>query len=405
MRSIFDHLLRYEPSIFVVKAILAAVIVDGLLLGFILLRRTYRKRYFARRDARVFEFRRKWDDLISGKIPYHHWRKIPFDRRIVEEIALDAFETSGAGESARLLKFLRESGLIEKRVYEARKHHGWRRRRALVALGRTRAPEGVPALSEALRDPDRETRLAALRGLGRIGSPEAAQEILMWIAENGLKAPELPLQNALINASRERPQILVPYLERASEPVRQLLARVLSEVATSSLQGDLIALADDSMPELRAAAARSMGHAHRLHALDVLGELVRDPVWFVRLRAAVALGERKQEDAVPLLLIAITDANRLVRIRAAEGLVALGGDQAEIFAQVVATHDRYGLHAYLAAVDNASARQELEESLHTCESLDAEERTELLEVFKSGKLPEPKRAAPRTESIELVTKP
>jgi hypothetical protein len=181
MASVFEKFWRMGPAAFVLKAILVAVLADGVLLAFILLRRTYRKRYFAKRDARVFELRQKWDRLISGDIPFETWRKKPFDRRIVETIALDAFEAAGAEESARLLKFLRTSGLIEKRIYEARRLTGWRRMRALVALGRTRAPEGIPALAEGLRDRSLETRLAALRGLGRMACPQAAEEILAWV--------------------------------------------------------------------------------------------------------------------------------------------------------------------------------------------------------------------------------
>src|SRR6267143_2093838 len=134
MASIFERLWRLGPAAFVLQAIVLAILVDGLLLAFILLRRTYRKRYFAKRDARVFELRQKWDALISGEIPYETWRKKPFDRRIVESVALDAFEAAGAEESARLLKFLRASGLIEKRIFEAWQLTGWRRMRALVAL-------------------------------------------------------------------------------------------------------------------------------------------------------------------------------------------------------------------------------------------------------------------------------
>ena len=185
MESIFERLWRLKPAAFVVKAIVAAIVADALLLAFILLRRTYRKRYFAKRDARVFELRQKWDTLISGKIPYETWRKKPFDRRIVETMALDSFEASGSEESARLLKFLRQSGLIEKRICEARRQTGWRRMRSLVALGRTRAPEGIPALAEALRDHDLEVRLAALRGLGRMACPEAGEEILAWVGRKG----------------------------------------------------------------------------------------------------------------------------------------------------------------------------------------------------------------------------
>src|SRR5216684_892983 len=127
MESIFEKLWRLGPAALVLKAIVAAIVANGLLLGFILFRRTYRKRYFAKRDARVFELRQDWDRLISGEIPYETWRQISFDRRIVESIALDALEAAGAEESARLLKFLRGSGLIEKRIFEARTLTGWRR--------------------------------------------------------------------------------------------------------------------------------------------------------------------------------------------------------------------------------------------------------------------------------------
>src|ERR1700758_1077794 len=127
MASIFEKLWRLGPAAFVFKAIVAAIVGDGLLLAFILLRRAYRKRYFAKRDARVFEMRQIWDKLIAGEIPYHTWRKKPFDRRIIESMALDAFEAGGQEESARLLKFLRLSGLVEKRIFEARRLTGWRR--------------------------------------------------------------------------------------------------------------------------------------------------------------------------------------------------------------------------------------------------------------------------------------
>src|SRR5437870_2974001 len=195
-----------SPAAFVLKAIVVAIVADGLLLAFILLRRTYRKRYFAKRDAHVFEWRQKWEALISGQIPYTNWRKKPFDRRIIEAMALDAFEAAGPEQSARLLKFLRASGLIEKRIFEARRLTGWRRMRALVALGRTRAPEGIPALAEGLRGRNPETRLAALRGLGQMACPEAAVEILNWVGEAGLVVPALPLQSALIQTCAERPQ-------------------------------------------------------------------------------------------------------------------------------------------------------------------------------------------------------
>src|SRR5712691_5640199 len=374
MESVFEKIWRLSPATFVLKAIVIAVVADALLLAVILLRRTRRKRYFAKRDARVFELRQKWDALISGQIPYESWRKKPFDRRIVETISLDAFEAAGPEESARLLKFLRTSGLIEKRIFEARQLTGWRRMRSLVALGRTRAPEGIPALAEGLRDPDLETRLAALRGLGRMACPQAAEEILAWVGEKGLTVPALPLQSALVQCCAERPQLLLPYVQNAEGRLREVLGRVLGEVATPSLGLDLLQFVGDDLDELRAAAARAMSQSQSGLALDVLNELVRDPVWFVRLRAIVSLGKLSDRRAVSSLLRGVTDSNRLVRLRAAEALVGLKTEMVPIFEQVAAARDRYGLHAYFTALENADLRGKLELELQASTRINEDEK-------------------------------
>jgi HEAT repeat protein len=386
MASIFEKLWRLSPAAFVLKAIAAAIVVDGLLLAFILLRRTYRKRYFSKRDAHVFAWRQKWDALISGQVPYESWRKKPFDRRIIEAMALDTFETAGPEESARLLNFLRSSGLIEKRIFEARQLTGWRRMRALVALGRTRAPEGIPALAEGLQDRNLETRLAALRGLGRMACPQAAEEILAWVAERGLSVPALPLQSALIQCCAERPQLLLPFVQHAEGPLREVLGRVLGEVATPSLGLDLLQFVGDDLDELRAAAARALSHTKSGLAFDLLNELARDPIWFVRLRAIVSLGKLSDSRAIPSLLRGLMDANRLVRLRAAEALVELKTEMAPIFHQVVETRDRYGLHAYLTALENADLRGKLEEDLQVSTKISNTEKNRLLKVLQTATL-------------------
>jgi HEAT repeat protein len=401
MESIFDKVWRLGPAALVAKAIIVALAADGLLLGFILLRRTYRRRYFARRDRRAFVFRQKWNDIVSGKIPYETWRKKRFDRRIVETIALDMLEAAGPEEAARLLRFLRASGLIEKRIFEAREFTGWRRMRALVALGRTRAPEGIPALGEALRDRSMEIRLAALRGLGRTACPQAAEEILVWLGETGLLVPALPLQSALMQCCAERPQLLLPYVRNAKGRLREVLGRVLGEIATPSLNLELVQFAGDDLDELRAAAARAMSNSQSALSFDVLAELAKDPIWFVRLRAMVSLGQLASRRAIPALLGGLKDANRLVRLRAAEGLLSAGNDRASIFDQVVDLHDRYGLHAYLAALDNADLRASLDAELQETLKLSEERKNRLREILRGG-------LQSRPQSMELesaVVKP
>ena len=397
MVSAFETFRRLGPAAFVVKAIISVIVADVLLLGFIMLRRSYRKRHFAKRDARLFEIREGWDALISGEIPYATWRVKLSDRQLVETMVLDAFEVAGPEDSARLLKFMRASGLVERCISDARNHQGWRRHRALVALGRTRAPEGIPALAEGLRDRNPETRLAALRGLGQMACPEAAVEILNWVGEAGLVVPAVPLQSALIQTCAERPQVLLPYLQHAGASVREVLGRVLGEVATPSLGTEVLQFAEDSLPELRAAAARALSYVEPGMAVNVLSELARDPIWFVLLRAIVSLGKLGQGAAVPFLLHGLTDSNRLVRLRAAEALIELNTEMAPIFEQVVAMRDRYGLHAYLTALENAGLQAKMETGIRTMRLTSKQGKAVLLEVLRTGMAP-PEQHAPQEKA-------
>jgi HEAT repeat protein len=363
MAFAFDKFHKFGPAAFVLKAIIAAVIADVVLLGFILLRRGYRRWYFAKRDARVIEIRKQWDALVRGDVPFEDWRNNPRDCQIVESMALDAFELANNIESAKILKFLRTSGLIAKCTFEARRYKGWRRREALVALGRTRAPEAIPVLTEGLKDPDPETRMAALRGLERMACPESATGILNWISEAGLTVPALPVQSALLQCCAEQPQLLIPHLRHSDAAVREVLARVLGEVATPALANDLLQFVDDDLAELRAAAARALSHSQPQKALSPLSQLAQDPVWFVRLRAIVSLGELRNPSATAVLLRGLTDSKRLVRVRAAEALLKMDSDQAAIFQSVAATQDRYGIDAYLTALDNCGAVDALKHRL------------------------------------------
>jgi HEAT repeat protein len=385
MGSAFDTFRKLGPAAFVLKAIIVVIVADVLLLAFILLRRTYRKWYFANRDARMLAIRQQWDALISGEIPFAAWRAKTSQRELIEAMVLDAYEVANPEESARLLKFMRASGLVEKRILEARHHHGWRRHKALVALARTRAPEGIRALAEGLRDRDSETRLAALRGLGRMACPEAAKEILNWVDDAGLVVPALPLQSALIQTCAERPQELLPHLHHADKPVREVLGRVLGEVATPSLGSALMRFADDDLPELRAAAARGLTYLNPLDAVNILSELAKDTVWFVRLRAMVSLGGFCHPTALPILVQGLTDSNRLVRLRAAEGLVDFKTELLPIFEKVVALQDQYGLHAFLTALENAGLQASLVAGIKNRNS-GVETNETLLEVLRTTKL-------------------
>jgi len=329
----------------------------GLLLAFILVRRTWRQRYFRRRDARTFAIRNQWEAIVSQAVPPETWRNDRMDTEIIQAILLDRLEVAPPQEASQLLNLLRSTGLLDMRIAEARKLRGWRRHRVLVSLGRMRAPEAIVALAEALDDADAETRAAAVRGLGRSGLPEAARPILERLAAGsnglGLRVPARPVQATLVNCCQGCPAMLVPYLERAEGQARELIARVLGEVATPAIQNDLLLLAGDSSPEVRASAARALGAARSGLALPVLAALATDSEWFVRLRAVAGLAALEDSRAIPSLVGALCDANRQVRLRAAASLVQVHGRPVEVLEHVVATRDPYALQTFISELERS----------------------------------------------------
>jgi HEAT repeat protein len=355
MAFVFSAVEKLGPAGLVLRAIVGSVLGICLLIGFIVLRRWYRARYFRRRNERTVALRSWWDNIISGKISALDWRFDPLDCDIVESILLDNIEMSTPANLPPLLDCLRASGLLDMRIYEARNSRGWKQRTALLALGRTRAVEAIPALAEGLDSRLSETRIAAVRGLGRTAIREAAIPILDRIVAGHLDAPERSLKNALVNCCRTHPEMLVNYVAQTEGPIRELLARVLGELASPELGEELLVLAADTLPEVRASAARALGNSNTSYTLPALHTLATDPEWFVRLRAVVALGQIENVGKIRILLHAVCDRNRHVRQRAAWALARMEPQLEQILEDVVATNDDYALQAFISELERSGA--------------------------------------------------
>ena len=362
-----DFVSRLFPELgfarLIVEAILLSLLGIFLLIAFIAIRRWYRGRYFQRLNERTFALRSQWDGILSGTVPARSWRLKRLDCEIVESILLDNIEMASPQQLPPLLACLRASGLLDLRIHQARAASGWKRRTALVALGRTRTREAVPALAEALDAPAEETRIAAVRGLGRIGLWEAAIPIVDHLLAGDLTVPEHAVKNALASCCRDSPKILLRYLKQSTGPARELLARVLAELATSDLGEDLILLATDGDPEVRASAARALGNAQPSFALSVLSVMVQDKEWFVRIRAVVALASIDHHARIRPLLHALCDSNRHVRQRAAWALGQMGSNLDHTLTQVVETQDNYALQAFISELERSGAIDSLVEGL------------------------------------------
>ena len=280
-------------------------------------------------------------------------------REIVEGILLDRLEVASPKEAQDLLECLRFSGLLDARVHEARTSRGWRRHKALLALGRMRVAEAIPALAEGLDDAEEECRIAATRGLGRLGLPRAAVPILQRLSTGKLQVPSSLLLDALINNCRATPALALTFLLKSAESTKPLLARVLGEIATPDLDEDLLLLASDESSEVRASAARALACAKPGLAVSILTGLVDDEEWFVRLRAVVALGELEDPRAIPVLLHGLCDRNRQVRIRSACGLSRLKNHLEDIICLALKTQDAYAIQEFVSELERSGGIFEL----------------------------------------------
>lgn len=383
MNSLF-HAINAAAASFVVRAIIFSLSGIFLLIVWILARRKLRRRYFDRLADAGFYARQHWDEILAGEIAANEWNDVHRDAEAIITLSLDRMDTADASEAEKLLDFLRRTGLLDRILIATRRARGWQREAALVRLGRTRAPDAVTVLAEALDDSHPKTQLAAVRGLARTGLAAAGEAMLERVVAGHLSLPGTSLMNALIVCTRANPRLLLPYLRVARGPVRELLARVIAEVASIGLGDDLLLLASDPLPEVRASVARALAHAEFGFAFPALSQLAADGEWYVRLRALTSLGQFGQTRAVPILLRGVCDANRHVRQRAAEAL-AHAPDPIGVLRDVLKTEDAYALQAMIAELDRTGDFAKVVEMLAsstggTARNTDAESILQALEA-------------------------
>jgi HEAT repeat protein len=213
------------------------------------------------------------------------------------------------------------------------------------------------------------------------------------VVDGQLDAPERSLKTALANCSRSRPNLLIGYLDQTQGKVRELLARVLAELASPEMGEELLVLAADPLPEVRASAARALGSTNTEYTLPALHSLALDSEWFVRLRAVVALGQIENVAKIKILLRSVCDPNRHVRQRAAWVLAHMEPQLEQILQQVVATKDDYALQAFISELERSGAIEKIRNVLDESASHSVSSKLREIVEQASSKLEESGKAA------------
>jgi HEAT repeat protein len=163
--------------------------------------------------------------------------------------------------------------------------------KAARALGETGRPEAIPALTEAMRDPELKVRRQTAASLRRFNSTECIDGLLV-----GLRDEDKNIRNesmiALLeiyvgagNADLGGPISFFLGPRYSTPPLNGLIP-----VSTEVVDGLELRLQDEE-PVLRRRAAYSLGVLSAKDAVDTLGAALYDPSKDVRLEAVDALGK------------------------------------------------------------------------------------------------------------------
>jgi HEAT repeat protein len=320
------------------------------LLLFIVARRMIRARYFRRYDTAARRLRRRWPEMLASHVMPECWRSDKLTCTVALDIALDSLEQDES-IATNAIEFLRRTALLDQAIYAARHTRTSQREPALLRVARTRAPEALPLLVDALHSALPSTRMAAVQALGRTGLPQAVAPLLEAVILRAIVPPPAVLKQALVNCCRGDPTILVPYIRDSKGPEHELVCQVAGEIADDRLADELILLVDDRAPEVRAAAARALHRINKITALPLLAELSMDDAWFVRLRAVMSLAVFHEPEARDALIRTLCDTNRLVRQRSAAALCTHTSELPAICVMVAETGDKYALQALVSHLE------------------------------------------------------
>ena len=266
------------------------------------------------------------DPVVLGKELRPVVRRLnSVERPVAADIVIDIMAGASPAQADALRRTLEQAGMVERAERGTRRLTPWRRALACELLGKIGAERSVPVLLERLEDRRPEVRMAAVRALGDIGSPDALPAL-----SDAFLARRCAPTNVVHHALRRIGGDAVRTFERgvgSEDPIVRVsscfgLSEMAEERASSTFR--LAGLLDtDPDARVRTAAAAALGI---LGGDDVPAALLRatnDSEASVRRSAAKALGSFDDPRACESLDVCTENEDRETALRAAEALLAL----------------------------------------------------------------------------------
>jgi hypothetical protein len=165
----------------------------------------------------------------------------------------------------------------------------WKRAASAAVLGDMSSRTAIPALMEALDDPERDVRASAARSLALLQATESIEALVEALAAGRIQRAVGGW--ALMQMGEAAVPELRALLDSDDGDVRSVAVELLGLTGSAAESVVLIERLRDPRAEVRAKAARALGRLGAADAATALRGLLSDRIFFVRAAAARALGE------------------------------------------------------------------------------------------------------------------
>lgn len=196
-------------------------------------------------------------------------------------------------------------------------------------------------LGVARQDPDWESRRVAVRQLGRFHREDAVEELMkIYTNDANVEIKRAALRSlAETKTPRAQARLLEAARTETNPELRKTAIRTLGERGEAAVDDLLKLYNSESAPEVKRAVLQSLSEIAGKRSFDFLSATAQstDANVEVQVQAVRAIGQRRAEESVPLLIkIAKTHPNQMVRKQAIRSLGETGDPRAvEFFREVL----------------------------------------------------------------------
>lgn len=305
----------------------------------------------------------------------------------IHEILLDISATGKHGE--KLESIFMGTGYVDYYEKKLSSRNNITKASAIDKLGKMRCERPTAKLIGLLKDENPEIVSVTVRALSRIGSPAGLRGILEEIPN--LLSRSLvtvkTIETSVANFGPASFPLLIEYGEKYHDPMcKALVLEMLSALSS----GEAIPLAlshlDHQDPEVRSKSLKLIGAAGAGlddSAIAQAAARLADPVWFVRLQAAKAMGNLRYEKAMERLGDTLLDNNWQVRNAAATALTKFGNHSIDIFLGTLLYKDRYAKESICEEIQRTDFIDILFENMNAKDLPLYKKSREILDIMKS----------------------